>query len=82
MKIYYNPKLKQLARNLRNNHLTPFDKGELIQNLMSVRRLTAVRRIKIKIMAPGGGFFIGPTHNFQDDIPTENILAVYEAAKS
>jgi uroporphyrinogen decarboxylase len=31
-------------------------------------------------MAPGGGYFIGPTHNFQDDIPTENILAMYEAA--
>ena len=33
------------------------------------------------VMAPGGGFFLGPTHNFQDDIPTENILAMYEAAK-
>jgi len=32
-------------------------------------------------MAPGGGFFIGPTHNFQDDIPTENIVALYEAAR-
>ena len=32
-------------------------------------------------MAQGGGFFVGPTHNFQDDIPTENILALYEAAK-
>ena len=31
-------------------------------------------------MAPGGGFFIGPTHNLQVDIPTENILALYEAA--
>jgi len=32
-------------------------------------------------MGKGGGFFIGPTHNFQDDIPTANILALYEAAK-
>ncbi len=31
-------------------------------------------------MGPGGGFFVGPTHNFQDDIPTDNILAMYEAA--
>jgi uroporphyrinogen decarboxylase len=30
-------------------------------------------------MAPG--VFIGPTHNFQDDIPTKNILALYAAAK-
>lgn len=33
-------------------------------------------------MARGGGFFMGPTHNFQDDIPTENILAMYEAGKA
>lgn len=32
-------------------------------------------------MAPGGGFFLGPTHNFQDDIPTENIVAMYDAAR-
>ena len=32
-------------------------------------------------MARGGGFFLGPTHNFQDDIPTENIVAMYEAAR-
>jgi uroporphyrinogen decarboxylase len=32
-------------------------------------------------MAPGGGFFLGPTHNFQADIPTENILPMYQAAR-
>ena len=32
-------------------------------------------------MAVGGGFFLGPTHNFQADIPTENIIAMYQAAK-
>ena len=32
-------------------------------------------------MARDGGFFIGPTHNFQDDIPTENIVALYQAAR-
>ena len=35
----------------------------------------------IETMDYGKGFFIGPTHNFQDDIPTENIVAMYEAAK-
>lgn len=35
----------------------------------------------IKIMSRGGGYFLGPTHNFQDDCPTKNILAMYEAAK-
>ena len=38
-----------------------------------------VERI-ISIMSPGGGYFLGPTHNFQDDIPTKNIVAMYEAA--
>ena len=31
-------------------------------------------------MTPGGGFFLGPTHNFQNDIPTANIVAMYQAA--
>ncbi len=32
-------------------------------------------------MAPNGGFFLGPTHNFQVDIPTENIVAMYQAGR-
>ena len=35
----------------------------------------------IDIMAYGGGYFLGPTHNFQDDCPTENIIAMYETAR-
>ncbi len=31
-------------------------------------------------MSGNGGFILGPTHNFQDDIPTRNIVAMYEAA--
>ena len=34
------------------------------------------------VMASGGGFFLGSTHNFQADIPTENIVAMYEAGES
>ncbi|MCX6997018.1 MAG: uroporphyrinogen-III decarboxylase [Kiritimatiellaeota bacterium] len=34
----------------------------------------------LAVMAPGGGFFLGPTHNFQADIPTANIVAMYQAA--
>jgi len=32
-------------------------------------------------MAPGGGFFLGPTHIFQDDVPTVNIVAMYRAGR-
>jgi uroporphyrinogen decarboxylase len=39
-----------------------------------------VRRV-IGILAPGGGYILGPTHNIQSDTPLENILAMYEAAK-
>jgi uroporphyrinogen decarboxylase len=35
----------------------------------------------LETMAPGGGFFLGPTHNFQLDIPTANIVAMYQAAR-
>jgi uroporphyrinogen decarboxylase len=35
----------------------------------------------IDVMGPGGAYFLGPTHNFQADIPTENILAMYRAAR-
>jgi hypothetical protein len=34
-----------------------------------------------RIMAKEGGYFLGPTHNFQVDIPTENILAMYRGEK-
>ena len=43
-----------------------------------VRRST---RELLDAMAPGGGFFIGPTHNFQADIPTANVAAMYQAAR-
>lgn len=35
----------------------------------------------LDMMMPGGGFFLGPTHNFQTDIPTDNIVAMYAAAR-
>jgi uroporphyrinogen decarboxylase len=55
------------------------DEQELLPHGTPEMVRAEVRRM-ISIMAPGGGYFIGPTHNFQDDIPTENILAMYEAA--
>jgi len=35
----------------------------------------------LSIMGKDGGYFVGPTHNFQADIPTENIVAMYNAAR-
>ncbi|MEZ5276942.1 MAG: uroporphyrinogen decarboxylase family protein [Opitutaceae bacterium] len=34
----------------------------------------------LRIMMPGGGYALSPTHMLQDNSPTENVLAVYETA--
>jgi len=34
----------------------------------------------IRILGAGGGYIVAPCHNLQPDTPTENILAMYEAA--
>ena len=35
----------------------------------------------IEAFSTGGGFVFAPVHNIQPDVPPENIVAVYEAAK-
>jgi len=34
----------------------------------------------LQLLGQGGGYFLGSTHNLQEDIPTENICAMYAAA--
>jgi hypothetical protein len=34
----------------------------------------------LDIMMPGGGYCFAPTHQLQDNSPTENVIAMYEAA--
>ena len=38
-----------------------------------------IKRI-IDILAPGGGYILGPSHNFTGDIPVRNILKMFEVA--
>jgi len=33
----------------------------------------------LEIMKPGGGYVMAPTHMIQDNTPTENVIAAYEA---
>jgi uroporphyrinogen decarboxylase len=65
-------------------HLLTFsggiDEQELLPNGTPDMVKQEVKRM-IEIMSPGGGYFLGSTHNFQDDCPTENIIAMYQAAK-
>jgi hypothetical protein len=37
-------------------------------------------RETLEIMMPGGGYCLAPTHQLQDNSPTENVLALYAAA--
>lgn len=37
-------------------------------------------RETLEIMIPGGGYCLAPTHMIQDNSPTQNVLAMYEAA--
>jgi uroporphyrinogen decarboxylase len=37
-------------------------------------------RKTLEIMKPGGGYSFAPTHSLQDNSPTENVVAMYEAA--
>lgn len=40
-----------------------------------------VRRT-LDVMMPGGGYALAPTHQLQDNSPTENVVAMYEAARA
>ena len=37
-------------------------------------------RDTLEVMMPGGGYWFGPTHQLQDNTPTENVVAMFEAA--
>ena len=37
-------------------------------------------RQTLETMMPGGGYALAPTHQLQDNSPTENVVALYEAA--
>jgi uroporphyrinogen decarboxylase len=38
-------------------------------------------RETLEIMMPGGGYAFAPTHQLQDNSPTENVVAMYETAQ-
>jgi uroporphyrinogen decarboxylase len=42
-----------------------------------------VRNVRetLEVMMPGGGYALSPTHMLQDNSPTENVVAMYEAAR-
>ena len=47
----------------------------------TVDETVAVVRETLEIMMPGGGYAFSPTHMLQDNSPTGNVVALYEAAR-
>ena len=47
----------------------------------TVDEVVANVRETLDIMMPGGGYALAPTHAIQDNSPTENVIAMYDAAK-
>jgi uroporphyrinogen decarboxylase len=39
-------------------------------------------RRTLEIMMPGGGYCFAPTHSLQENSPTENVVAMYETART
>jgi uroporphyrinogen decarboxylase len=37
---------------------------------------------RIRELGPGGGYILAPSHNIGDDVPLENILAFFDAARA
>ncbi len=48
----------------------------------TVAETVAYVKKTLEIMMPGGGYCLAPTHDLQDNSPTENVLALYETAKT
>jgi len=46
----------------------------------TVEEVVANVRETLEIMMPGGGYCLAPTHQLQDNSPTENVVAMYDAA--
>lgn len=46
----------------------------------TVEETVAHARHVLEVMMPGGGYAFSPSHQLQDNSPTENVLALYETA--
>jgi len=61
-----------------------FQGGLDTQNLLihaTPEEVTDATRRLIDVLAPGGGYLFGPSHNLLADIPAENVIAMFETAQ-
>ena len=54
----------------------------LKQNAKLAEQVVAYCKNTLDIMMPDGGYCFAPTHCLQDNSPTENVVAMYEVAKT
>ncbi len=62
-----------------------FHGGIDVQKTMPCGTVEQVRkevRERIDVLGKSGGYILAPTHNFQADVPVENMIAFYEEAGS
>ncbi len=62
-----------------------FHGGVDVQKTMPLGTVEEVKeevRERIDVLGKNGGYILAPTHNFQADVPLENMLAFYEKAVS
>lgn len=52
----------------------PVAYGTVAETIANVRET-------LEMMMPGGGYALAPSHQLQDNSPTENVVAMYEAAR-
>ncbi len=48
----------------------------------TVDEVVAYCRHTLEVMMPGGGYCFAPTHQLQDNSPTENVVAMYATART
>jgi uroporphyrinogen decarboxylase len=60
-----------------------FHGGIDVQFLLPLESAATVRAEvarRAQLLGQGGGYILAPSHNLQQDIPTENIVAMYDLA--
>ncbi|MCK5315149.1 MAG: hypothetical protein KAJ53_08505, partial [Anaerolineales bacterium] len=49
-------------------------RGEVVEVETEVRE-------RIQVLAPGGGYVLAPSNHLQSDVPAENVVALFRAAR-
>lgn len=48
----------------------------------TIEEVIAEAKLRISQLAPGGGYILAPSNHMQADVPLENVIALYETART